>query len=94
MGKYINVHIFTKIGGSMANEMYLLWWDEQIGTAEEKIGRAANYYANRTGRHPTVARVDLGMIKEEKVIHGMKVTPDRQVLRNMIWLGEEDRNGQ
>jgi hypothetical protein len=73
----------------MSGEMYLLWWDELIGTAEEKIGRAANYYANRTGRRATVARVDLGMIKEEKMIHGMKVTPDKQVLRNCIWLGED-----
>lgn len=73
----------------MSGEMYLMWWDEKIGTAEEKISRAGDYYAHKTGRRPTVAKVDLGMIKEEKVIAGMKVTPDRMVLRNMIWLGEE-----
>lgn len=77
----------------MAKMNMMLWWDDSGLTAEEKIGRAKSYYTNKTGQVPNVCLVDLGMIAEEKEIAGMRVIPDKRVMRHYLWLGVEEVAG-
>lgn len=70
--------------------MGMMWWlDDSNRTVEEKLGGAKVYYTNKTGIVPNLCLVDPGWIKEEREIAGMRVVPDRRVLRNTLWMGRE-----
>ena len=69
----------------------MMWFDDQGGSVEQQLGRAKNYYAHKTGKHPKVAWVSFSMVAKECVLADMRVIPSKLVARNNIWLGAEEK---
>ena len=66
----------------------MLWLDaDSQRTLEEKVKRAADYYADKYGQQPDLCLVNGHMLEKEVDVSGIQVRPVQNVLHNHFWLG-------
>lgn len=66
----------------------MLWLDDDKKRPfDEKVVRAAEYYQTKYGRSPNICFVNKKMLKEEKSVGKITVSPVRSVLPHHFWLG-------
>ena len=72
----------------------MLWWDDdKKRTLSEKVERAANYYHVKFGVRPTHCFVHPDLV-EGDIAAGLKIRPDRMVIKNHFWLGVEEEENE
>lgn len=65
----------------------MLWFDnDPKADLAEKVKRAAEYYAKKYGRQPTLCVVHPSM-KANGSQAGMEIKMDRKMPRNHLWMG-------
>lgn len=65
----------------------LLWFDEQKRPiTAELIAELAAYCQERRGFTPKLAQVNPGELTEETVLAGVKVQPNKHVMKNNVFL--------
>ena len=57
----------------------------------EKVKRAADYYANKYGRQPTLCMVNAASLSEKMRVGSVLVEPSKTVLLHHFWLGVDDK---
>lgn len=69
----------------------MLWFNNDPKTdLADKIRQAADYYAQKYGKHPTVCLVNPKTLGEQApAVDGVKVAPSRQVMPNHFFVGIE-----
>jgi len=85
-------------------ELGMLWFDgESQRPLQERLDRAARYYAQKYGRpantcyvHPSTITngakaAESRATKREQCVAGLTVRPSRTVLPNHFWLGVEEQ---
>ena len=71
----------------------MLWFDDDSRRGlDEKVARAAAYYKKKYGMQPTECHVNPAMLGAEGAgdgltTAGVRVRPNRTVIRNHLWLG-------
>lgn len=74
----------------MIMDFGMLWFDDNPAVSiTEKVNKAANYYASKYGRKPTICFVNPGMLaaggggKSE----GVEIRTSKTIQRHHFWLG-------
>jgi len=68
----------------------MLWFDDSTRSLDEKINRAAAFYAEKYGRTPTLCIVNPTTAQGEGSFGGVQVRPARFVLPHHFMVGIED----
>jgi hypothetical protein len=68
----------------------MLWFDDSARSIDEKVKRAAAFYAEKYGRTPTLCMVHPTAAQADGSIGGVLVRPARSVLPHHFLVGIED----
>lgn len=72
----------------MAKNIGMMWLDDSKDPLEQKILRAAQYYAKKYGKDVRKCYVPIGSEAPPK-IGEIRVLPSRLILKHHLWLLEE-----
>lgn len=74
-------------------EIGMLWFDDGPASLADRIRRAADYYAEKYGRRPTVCMVNPATLNGgEGSVAGVDVRKAVSVMPNHFWLGVGQEN--
>ena len=75
----------------------MLWYDnDKKRSLEEKVQRAADFYAAKYGRAATECYVHPSMLAPDGAVQtaaGLRLRPMRTIIKNHFWLGVEESKG-
>lgn len=65
----------------------MLWLDDSKASIEEKVRKAAAYYAQKYGRAPVWCFANAGQVPAETAVDGIAVKPSPSTLKHHFFLG-------
>ncbi len=70
----------------------MLWFDDSARPLHEKVQRAADYYAQKYGRVPTLCLVHPNSLQgAPRLVAGVEIRGARTVMPNHLWIGVEEK---
>ncbi len=74
-------------------EIGMLWFDNSSRSLHDRVQRAADFYAEKYGRKPTLCMVNPQMLESGDGAHnGIRLQAARTVMPNHFWIGVDDRS--
>ena len=73
----------------------MLWFDESPGPLHERVQRAADFYAEKYGKKPTLCMVNPSMLESGNGdFNGIRLQGARSVMPDHFWIGVDETNGK
>lgn len=70
----------------------MLWFDDSARPLHEKVERAADYYAQKYGRLPTLCLVHPNSLEgAPRLVGGVELRGARTVMPNHLWIGVDEK---
>lgn len=70
----------------------MLWFDDSARPLQEKVQRAADYYAQKYGRAPTLCLVHPSSLQGgPRLVAGVEIRGARTVMPNHLWIGIDEK---
>ena len=73
----------------------MLWFDESQQSLNERVQRAADFYAEKYGKKPTLCMVNPAMLEPGNGdFNGIRLQGARTVMPDHFWIGVDESNGK